>query len=137
MSELSNKLDYTNDTKELIKAALQSKHVAVTDQDTFRSYAEKIVNMTDIVADELNVTPTTNQQILTPTGQYNTYSKVTVSAVTSSIDANIIPENIKEGVTILGVTGTLRQSEDLNTELTALENQTTLLQNAINDKTPQ
>jgi hypothetical protein len=34
------------------------------------------------------------------------YSSVTVNAVDSSIDDNIQQENIKEGVTILGVTGT-------------------------------
>ena len=33
-------------------------------------------------------------------------TKVTVSAVTASIDANIVPENIKKDVTILGVVGT-------------------------------
>lgn len=33
-------------------------------------------------------------------------TKVEVSAVTSAIDANIIPGNIKKDVTILGVTGT-------------------------------
>ena len=35
------------------------------------------------------------------------YSPINVSAVTSSIDSNIQPENIKKNVTILGVTGTL------------------------------
>lgn len=54
----------------------------------------------------LTLNPTTSQQIKTPTAPYNGYTSVTVNAVTSSIDSNIQPENIKDGVTILGVEGT-------------------------------
>lgn len=57
------------------------------------------------VIDTLNVTPTTSaQQITAPTGT-DGYSPVNVSAVTSSIDANIVAGNIKKDVQILGVTG--------------------------------
>lgn len=51
-----------------------------------------------------NVTPTTSAQELTPS-EGEAYNKVVVNAVTSDIDANIIAGNIKDGVTILGVTG--------------------------------
>ena len=54
----------------------------------------------------LNVTPTTSAQTLSPTSPYTGFDEVNVSAVTSSIDANIQPENIRENVTILGTTGT-------------------------------
>ncbi|MBQ1758967.1 MAG: leucine-rich repeat protein [Prevotella sp.] len=54
----------------------------------------------------LNVTPSTSAQTLTPTGAYTGFDEVNVSAVTSSIDANITAGNIKDGVTILGVQGT-------------------------------
>lgn len=54
-----------------------------------------------------SVTPTTNSQIITPDEGYSGLSQVTVNAVTSSIDGNIQPENIKDGVNILGVTGSL------------------------------
>lgn len=57
------------------------------------------------VIEELNVTPSTSAQTITaPTGT-DGYSPVKVSAVTSSIDANIVSGNIKNGVSILGVTG--------------------------------
>lgn len=57
------------------------------------------------VIDTLNVTPsTTAQQIIAPAGT-DGYSPVNVSAVTSAIDANIVAGNIKNGVSILGVTG--------------------------------
>ena len=56
------------------------------------------------VIDTLNVTPTTSaQQITAPQGT-DGYSPVNVSAVTSSIDANIVAGNIKKDVQILGVT---------------------------------
>ena len=42
------------------------------------------------------------------TGEY--IKKVTVNAVTSDIDANIIPENIRAGVTVLGVEGNLEEA---------------------------
>lgn len=57
------------------------------------------------IIDSLNITPTTSQQIITASGSTDGYSPITVEAVTSSIDANIVSSNIKDGVTILGVTG--------------------------------
>ena len=53
-----------------------------------------------------NVQPTTADQTITPT-EGSVFSRGTVHAVTSAIDSNIQPENIKEGVSILGVAGTL------------------------------
>lgn len=57
---------------------------------------------------EKTVTPTTSQQEITPDTDY-LLSKVTVNAVTSAIDSNIQAGNIKDGVTILGVEGTLQE----------------------------
>lgn len=57
------------------------------------------------VIDSLTITPTTSQQTITaPTGT-DGYSPITVNAVTSAIDSNITAGNIKNGVSILGVTG--------------------------------
>ena len=63
-------------------------------------------NNGDVVID-----PTTEQQTK-PQGYYNS---LTVNAVTSDIDNNILPENIKKDVTILGVTGTV-ETGPLTTE---------------------
>ena len=52
-----------------------------------------------------DVTPTTSKQTITPDSGYTGLDKVTVSAVTAAIDSNIIAENIKKDVVILGVTG--------------------------------
>lgn len=57
------------------------------------------------VIDSLSITPTTSAQTITAPSGVDGYSPITVSAVSSSIDANITAGNIKDGVTILGVTG--------------------------------
>lgn len=58
---------------------------------------------------DVTITPSTEQQSKS-SGYYNSLS---VEAVTSAIDSNIQAGNIKNGVTILGVTGTLE--EGINT----------------------
>ena len=56
----------------------------------------------------LTADPSTNEQTFNSnhsSGEF--YSKVVVNPVTSSIDSNIVPNNIAKGVSILGVTGNL------------------------------
>lgn len=68
-------------------------------------------------------TPTTTQQLIEPDTGYELAS-VTVEAVDNTIDANIVAENIKKDITILGVTGTL--SEDYSGTITPEEYDTAL-----------
>ena len=56
---------------------------------------------------ELNVTPTTEAQTIDVPSYLDGYGPVNVAAVTSSIDANIQPENIVQGVSILGTEGSV------------------------------
>jgi len=55
----------------------------------------------------LNVVPTTTAQTIPAAPGGIGYAPVKVAAVTSSIDSNISAENIKAGVSILGVSGEL------------------------------
>lgn len=57
--------------------------------------------------ESLNVTPTTSAQTITAPSGVDGYNPINVDAVTSAIDSNIIAENIKKDVPILGVVGTL------------------------------
>lgn len=59
----------------------------------------------DVEGEEITVTPTTSKQVKTPSTGKNAITKCTINAVTAAIDSNIKAENIKSGVTILGVTG--------------------------------
>lgn len=52
------------------------------------------------------ITPQTVAQTVTPSPGYDYMNSVTIKGVTAAIDQNIQAENIKEGVTILGVEGT-------------------------------
>lgn len=59
----------------------------------------------------LNIAPSTQEQTFDPASeQADGFDGVTVYGVTSSIDANITAGNIKDGVTILGVTGNYQGS---------------------------
>lgn len=78
--------------------------------DNLDGYSSVIVNTTELNGDTLSVTPSTSSQTLTPTSPKNGFTQVNVSAVTSSIDNNIIAENIKKDVTILGITGSYEGS---------------------------
>ena len=112
MGTLADKLAYLDATKEAIKTALQNKGITVLATDTFRSYAQKIANIVTPSHTTLSVTPSTSSQSLTPSYPYNGYSQVNVSAVDNTIDANIQAGNIKSGVSILGVTGTMSAGND-------------------------
>lgn len=60
---------------------------------------------TEVNNTTLTLTPTTTEQKFTPELPYTGYGEVTLRPVTSNIDLNITPENIKSGVSILGVDG--------------------------------
>lgn len=63
-------------------------------------------------ATELTVIPTTEAQEIYPETD-KSFVKVNVEPVTADIDTNIKPTNIKEGVKILGVTGTVIEADPL------------------------
>lgn len=55
----------------------------------------------------ITVTPTAEVQVITPTGNNNGLTSVTIEAVTNNISPNIQPDNIKAGIEILGTVGNL------------------------------
>lgn len=102
---LSNDINTTSTALSDIKDAIIAQ--GVTPSGDISTYATAIGQISGGSANiqSLSVTPTTSAQTITASGDVDGYSPVNVSAVTSSIDANIIAGNIKDGVTILGVTG--------------------------------
>ncbi len=65
----------------------------------------------DIQQVSVDVTPTIESQSIVPE-ENQVFNQINVSPVDSSIDANIQPENIKQGVSILGVEGTVKPATD-------------------------
>lgn len=74
----------------------------------------KSVKLYSVGVEGLTVDPSTNEQTFSknPGEWYVGYNNVTVNPVTSSIDANITPENIVKGVNILGVEGIAEKPAD-------------------------
>ena len=68
----------------------------------------KTVNVSAIKHTEKTYDASTNTQTYDYAANNDVFIKnLTINPVTSSIDSNIVPENIAKGVSILGVTGTL------------------------------
>ena len=95
-----------------IPAVLKTKTITANgvynaSEDNADGYSSVTVVVPDkeLKISELNITPSTSTQTFEVGSDVDVYSPINVSAVTSSIDANIIAGNIKDGVTILGVTG--------------------------------
>lgn len=104
-----DKLNYLNDTKNAIKAAIRSKGQAVSDSDSFRSYATKIINIPsgDVITainntgaainagDKVWITPNGNTyDIVRPTKLQHNFTVVgnptidEITGIVSNMDAN-------------------------------------------------
>lgn len=75
-------------------------------------YGNKIIGTYEpptFTTQKKSVTPSAAQQVIAPDSGYNGLSQVTVSG-----DSNLIADNIKSGVSIFGITGTLAASASNN-----------------------
>ena len=64
-------------------------------------------NVVELQGDTVKVSPSTSAQKIVPESPANGFTEVSVNPVTSDIDSNIVPENIKKDVEILGVEGSV------------------------------
>lgn len=78
------------------------------------------------------VSPSVEEQVVRADTGYELAS-VTVGAVTSAIDENIQADNIRYGVEILGVVGSMEQKEDLDAELNEQESLLSDLQSQVDN----
>ena len=103
--DVKDKISFDVNGEEVTITPSTSQQVVTPDTDHGKNAITK-VTVKAAQLETASATPTTSEQEITATGTGKIgLSKVTVAAVTSAIDANIIAENIKSGVTILGVTG--------------------------------
>ena len=68
-----------------------------------------VITDTEPVLEDIIVNPKITEQTIVPSANYDGIGQVKVNAVTSSIDSDIKSSNIKKGVNILGVNGTLEE----------------------------
>lgn len=68
----------------------------------------------ELQGDTLTVSPSTSTQKIVPESPANGFTEVNVNAVTADIDSNIVPENIANGIEILGVKGNLKGKPSIN-----------------------
>lgn len=101
--------------KALLTSTTITQNGTSTREDGWNSVTVNVIP--DLQAKTVN--PSTSQQTVTPDQGKDGLSSVTVNAVTNAIDANISAGNIKNGVTILGVTGNVLEANfDPNTQFT-------------------
>ena len=101
---LQGKTAYVNDTKltgTIVSKEAQTYTPTITEQTiNAGQYLSGVQTIAAVPTEEKSATPSATEQEITPTaGKF--LSKVTVAG-----DANLLPENIKSGVTIFGVVGT-------------------------------
>lgn len=80
------------------------KKVTIPEKKNFENLATTIDSIKPLL-EEITIEAKTTNQLFTPSGENEGIGKVNVKAVTSAIDPNIIPTNIRKGKTILGVVG--------------------------------
>ena len=95
-----------------------------TPTDGYTGFGVVRVQVPEFVYGSITIDPKTTQQTFNPPPEIDGYNEIIVNAVTNDIDANIKPENIKDGVTILGVTGNFDYITDDITINPSLEEQT-------------
>jgi hypothetical protein len=150
-SNAQAKLTYIEGTQEAIKTAIESKGVPVGEETTFRDYSEKIgmiatgtdISDADAIAADVVASKTfyatsgaKKTGTMTDRGTVSTdivlkTTEVTITAgkhsgsgivkISDSEQSNIIPDNIKSGVTILGETGSASVRDIADSNATALD----------------
>lgn len=92
------------DVLNAIAALLSGTSTATTNAEAITNIAAVAGSLVPGEIQNETVTPTTSDQSVTADAG-KVLGTVTVKGVTAAIDANIVAGNIKDGVTILGVTG--------------------------------
>ena len=113
MGTTAEKLSYLNETKQAIKTAIQNKDVAVSDSDTFRSYADKITaidtrpRLTGTATAEQVLSGKTfySQSYSIQTGTMTTLSNLTYNNIQTDFPTFTIPKGYHNGTTKVTLDG--------------------------------
>ena len=112
---IQTEIERLENEKSALKTAITNKGVTVDEGKKINEYSALVDSIVELKGQTKTVTPSTSEQTISPDAQYNGLTSVTVNAVTSAIDSNIVADNIKKAVSILGVTGTYAPEEEIDT----------------------
>lgn len=112
---IQTEIERLENAKNALKTSITNKGVTVDEEKKINEYSALVDSIVELKGQTKTVTPSTSEQTISPDAQYNGLTSVTVNAVTSAIDSNIVADNIKKDVSILGVTGTYAPEEEIDT----------------------
>lgn len=112
---IQTEIERLEGAKSALKTSITNKGVTVDEEKKINEYSALVDSIVELKGQTKTVTPSTSKQTISPDAQYNGLTSVTVNAVTSAIDSNIVADNIKKDVSILGVTGTYAPEEEIDT----------------------
>lgn len=112
---IQTEIERLENAKSALKTSITNKGVTVDEGKKINEYSALVDSIVELKGQTKTVTPSTSKQTISPDAQYNGLTSVTVNAVTSAIDSNIVADNIKKDVSILGVTGTYAPEEEIDT----------------------
>lgn len=102
---IASQVELLQQNKHAIKQAISASNPEVLPTDELAQWPTSIASIPQLKGETRQASPSTSTQVITPTQGKNGITQMTILPVTSSIDANIIADNIKKDVSILGVTG--------------------------------
>ena len=104
MADTTNLTKFLNDVADAIRTTKRTEGPVAAEQ-----FDKEIKSIPAAVTQPNKPAIATKKEtIITPDKGYDGMAKVTIAGVTSDVDENITPENIAEGVTILGTKGTAK-----------------------------
>ena len=112
MADTSNLSNFLGD----VANAIRTKK-GTTETIPAANFDTEIASINTLKGEEVIINPTTSVQVVEPSEGKNAITKATVEAVTRDIGSNIVGENIKSGVTILGVDGSFKGGTQLPDEI--------------------
>ena len=119
---IQTEIERLENAKSALKTSITNKGVTVDEGKKINEYSALVDSIVELKGQTKTVAPSTSEQTISPDAQYNGLTSVTVNAVTSAIDSNIVAGNIKKDVSILGVTGTYAPEEEIDTPDTTIQN---------------
>ena len=114
MANITNLEQFLTDVATAIRTKKET-----TGQIPAENFDQEILSIDTIKGQEKKVSPSVTVQNILPDDGYNALTQVVIEAVTNLIDKNIIPENIKKDISILGVSGTIVPTNNMDLEITS------------------